>query len=590
MAQAFSYLRISSEKQTRGGGIARQIEASARYAAEHGYELVETLQDVGVSAYHGKNAIEGALGTFLEAIDSGAVEPGSVLIVESLDRLSRQDPMAAFTQFSQIISKGISIVTLVDNQVYSPETVKTDVSKLFLSLGSMMRAHDESRTKSLRQTSAWKQKRASGKVMTELAPAWLTVVDGQFVVKEGAAELINEIFQKCINGMGFSRITKTFNSDHDRFPPFAGDKWTPSYVGKILKTRHVLGELQPYSGVGKDRAPVGEPIKGYYPQIVTEDVYLLAQAALAGRKNSGGRKGASYTNLFSGLIKCGKCGAAMIYRARGNGAKGRDHLRCNNSYKGNGCDGTGWLYHEFEDVFYEFVKEISFLEVFKGGDVESKKTLLSKNAVVLNEKIAETERQILAIIDRMTVAELSETLISAMAKKEKELQLELKDLRKKAKDNEDELSGLKAENVQAAQKDFIEKYEQVTDKQELAEVRFHMASILRNTMSKIECFNGFKVYPWETDQLSPAFRAAAAEKGNKTDRELETFLDKWTGQLLYDKSERYFVVTFKNGVQRTAFPFEEATYLNVSERMAAMMKKGRNCPTTLTTMGSSNAS
>lgn len=164
MKTAYSYLRISSEKQTQGGGIERQMQASRAYAEQHGYKLVETLQDIGVSAYKGKNSTEGALGGFIDAINSGSVEAGSVLIVESLDRLSREDPMAAFTQFSQIISKGVTIVTLVDGQVYSPDSVKEDVSKLFISLGSMMRAHDESKVKSSRQIAAWNRKRGNGKV------------------------------------------------------------------------------------------------------------------------------------------------------------------------------------------------------------------------------------------------------------------------------------------------------------------------------------------------------------------------------------------------------------------------------------------
>jgi DNA invertase Pin-like site-specific DNA recombinase len=86
---AYSYLRISTDVQKVGDGIRRQMDASERYAREHGYHLVETIRDVGVSGFHGKNAKEGAFSVFLTAIDQGIVESGSVLIVESLDRLSR---------------------------------------------------------------------------------------------------------------------------------------------------------------------------------------------------------------------------------------------------------------------------------------------------------------------------------------------------------------------------------------------------------------------------------------------------------------------------------------------------------------------
>jgi hypothetical protein len=39
------------------------------------------LEDIGISAYKGANARDGALGQFLAAVKSGSVERGSYLIV-----------------------------------------------------------------------------------------------------------------------------------------------------------------------------------------------------------------------------------------------------------------------------------------------------------------------------------------------------------------------------------------------------------------------------------------------------------------------------------------------------------------------------
>ena len=52
--------------------------------------LDESLRDIGVSAFKGKNAIKGALKKFIELVEAGRIEKGSILILESLDRLSRQ--------------------------------------------------------------------------------------------------------------------------------------------------------------------------------------------------------------------------------------------------------------------------------------------------------------------------------------------------------------------------------------------------------------------------------------------------------------------------------------------------------------------
>lgn len=90
--RAYSYLRFSTPEQAQGDSFRRQLEMSRRYAEVQGLELDETFsfEDLGVSAYHGKNATEGALADFIDAVDDGRVLPGSYLLVESLDPLRGQ--------------------------------------------------------------------------------------------------------------------------------------------------------------------------------------------------------------------------------------------------------------------------------------------------------------------------------------------------------------------------------------------------------------------------------------------------------------------------------------------------------------------
>ena len=158
--KAYSYLRISTPAQEMGDGVRRQIDGSIKYAEQKGYELVETFQDLGVSGFKGKNSKEGALGEILKAIEEGRIEPNSVLIIESLDRLSRESALEAFSQFSGILAKQIAIVTLMDGQFYTKDIVGDNPGLLFTSLGIMLRANDESETKSKRLKAAWERKRS----------------------------------------------------------------------------------------------------------------------------------------------------------------------------------------------------------------------------------------------------------------------------------------------------------------------------------------------------------------------------------------------------------------------------------------------
>ena len=135
MRSGYSYIRFSTPEQARGDSHRRQLELSQRYAQEHGIELDTSLQlnDFGISAFRGHNAISGRLGSFLEAVETGKVKPGSVLLVESLDRLSRSEVMTSLNLFTQLLGQGISIVTLADSREYTRESIN-DIGNLIYSL------------------------------------------------------------------------------------------------------------------------------------------------------------------------------------------------------------------------------------------------------------------------------------------------------------------------------------------------------------------------------------------------------------------------------------------------------------------------
>src|SRR5262245_19340268 len=91
-ARAYSYIRFSRPEQSLGDSERRQVDAARAYAARKGLDFDETLQlvDRGRSGYKGDHRTKGVLGKFLKAVEAGDVPAGSILIVENLDRLSRE--------------------------------------------------------------------------------------------------------------------------------------------------------------------------------------------------------------------------------------------------------------------------------------------------------------------------------------------------------------------------------------------------------------------------------------------------------------------------------------------------------------------
>ena len=576
--KAYSYLRISTDAQRIGDGVRRQMDASKKYAEENDYQLVETIKDIGVSGFSGKNADSGAFSNFLAALDAGEVQPGSVLIVESLDRLSRNQVIKAFSQFTSILSKGVTIITLIDGQVYTEEGINTNPGQLFATLGIMVRANDESETKSKRISAVWKKKRdeIEEKKMTKTTPAWLVLDDDRknFTVRVQSAKTVREIFDFCVNGMGVYSITRHLNGDLKRYPPISNaTKWNDSYVAKILRNAAVCGQFQPHQQINGKRKPVGEPVTDYFPKIVSEETFYLAKSVMKERRVRGaGRKGEVFSNLFSGLLKCGACGGTVNMRSKGKPPKGYTYLRCNNSLVNNGCRCPAWRYSEFEEAFYNFVKDIDFSEVFSDPQSQPK---IGKLQNLLNSrrmKRDETQLEYDTLVSRFEIASLSNELLSALVERAEDKRLEIETIENEIEALDLAILSLDFDEVSQDQSNFIAKYETLessNQKDTLKEVRFQLHGILRKTVDKIFIYNGGTINPWDLEgNISAKLTKDLEKRGISSQSEIEKYFNKPAGKRLFNHSARLFVVRFKNETARVVHPYENVTYQSVSEKLA----------------------
>jgi DNA invertase Pin-like site-specific DNA recombinase len=404
---AYSYIRMSTDIQLKGDSLRRQQEASLRYAEQYGLQLVEDfkLEDIGVSAFTGANRSSGALGRFLELTNSGRIASGSYLLVESLDRISRQKIMDSVPLFMEIIRSGINIVTLSDNHLY--RAGETDFAELIYSIVVLGRAYEESKTKSIRVGAAWENKRRNigDKKLTKVCPAWLRLADDRksFTMIDDRVEVIRRIFEDAEKGLGSYAIARRLNMAG--VPTFSkSNGWHESYVTKILTNRSVLGEFQPhrYDDRG-NRIPHGEPIAGYFPAVVGEDQFLRIQAARRVRKVEGaGRKGPEYRNLFTKIAKCEYCGSPMRFVHKGRPPKGGQYLKCTDAVRNLGCETQGWKYADFEASFLYFVREIDLAGVLQAAADQTEQDAFEQKLVALDEKIREMEAKRDRIFDLLS--------------------------------------------------------------------------------------------------------------------------------------------------------------------------------------------
>ena len=566
MRKAYSYIRMSSDKQLRGDSLRRQLDMSNEYAREHNFTLVDNidgipLKDIGVSGFRGVNATKGVLSIFLNALEEGKIESGSALLIESLDRLSRDDVTNAFSQFLRIISFGIEIVTLADKQSYTHEKINSNQSQLFISLGVMIRANDESQMKSIRLGAAWANKRsnASIKPITRLSPAWLKYSEqsNNFELIHERAEIVRTIFDMCINTCGLRSIVRYLNLN--KVPTFGKAKfWYKSYLTKIIFNRAVIGEFQPHKLIAGNRIPEGEPIQNYFPKVVSESVFYQAHAAVSKRTVNKGRNGNTFSNIFSHLVVCGSCGSKIFVRNRGKLPKGGKTLICSNKFHDGGCKMSDWKLPTFESQVFKHLRELDFSELL-GSDskaIAAQKMLTSISAQI-NEKSNQLSNTLNLLVTAKTLPEANKKLNEMLVK----LDGELKQLNDSKTNIELELEIL---NSQAQALKTAELKKLLVLLEEKNDDYFFRSSVnqsLSRVIDKIVLIADDQIYaPWEleeSDDLVVEFRKANP-KHSATELDKLVRMNEFKNyNLLFGKHIR---IHYKTGAVRHILVGDDYTY------------------------------
>jgi DNA invertase Pin-like site-specific DNA recombinase len=354
--KAYSYVRFSTPEQMKGDSLRRQTEAAARYAKLHGLELDDTLtfRDLGVSAFRGGNEEIGHLGEFLAFVESGDVPQGSYLLVESMDRLSRQVPRRAIRTLERICEAGVAVVTLADGRVYTTETIDNEPMALMWLLVVAMRGHEESATKSKRVREAWSAKRRkaveTGEPLSALCPGWIRLSGDRttYELIPERAEIVRSIFRWSREGVGQHAIAGRLNETG--VPVFGrGKHWHRSYVKKLLASPATYGEFTPhevaYANGKRIRMPT-EAVEGYFPAVIDRETFRAVQAGK--REPTAARRGDT-VNMLAGLAKCPLCGSTMTRVNKGRRKKaGRPYLVCTKAKTGAGCE-----YHAVRQEYIE---------------------------------------------------------------------------------------------------------------------------------------------------------------------------------------------------------------------------------------------
>jgi DNA invertase Pin-like site-specific DNA recombinase len=316
-----------------------------------------------VSAYTGDNITKGALGAFLEAVKMGVVPKGSWLLVESLDRVSRENAFDASYVMQGIVRAGVTVVDLSDNaREYNTETLRADPSALLIMVLMFSRANNESVMKASRVGDAWARKRqklASGEPLdkphTRRLPAWVRWNDDskQHELIEERAALVRRMFELTIDGWGQQRIARWLEGTGVDTWGAGGWKakyWQKSYVRRILRNPAVFGTFVPHrapkatAGAKRTRTAL-DPRHGMWPAAVSRDLFDEVQNILETKAPRGRNAGKAARSIFAGVMRCHRCGDTVTRVTKGK----HQYLVCAGANVGK-CVYETVPYQEAEDA------------------------------------------------------------------------------------------------------------------------------------------------------------------------------------------------------------------------------------------------
>ncbi|MCZ7932344.1 recombinase family protein [Agrobacterium leguminum] len=499
MRVAYSYMRFSTPDQIDGDSLRRQSSKTTNWCERKGVHLDTTLsfEDLGRSAFTGSHFNEGALGVFFALVNDGTIKPGSYLVIESLDRFSRENPMIAAGRLFELVKAGITVVTVDDDREYSPESLGgTDNTAMLILVIKLSQSHAESVRKSQLIGPAWEKKKALARTdrtpLTSRGPQWLTLRDGVFDEREDRVRIVRRIFRETIEGFGRREIVRRLNAD--KIDPFRADEkkrtkrstgWHTSSVAKIIQNRMVLGEYQPHVGShrNKNRRPDGEPIKDYYPRIIDDETFWRAQNATEGRRQSaGGRKGQKGAHILQGLARCTSCDGPMHIQNKGALPKGGIWLACSSNIRKAGCDNNRRI--RVDRLERDLLTALLHVDVAALASLDDETPQMLRQIEALKAKLADAKVRRTRLLSVLVTEdeEVQEQFVQVAA--------EVKELTKRLKEQEKAAASRQADPgtiARLATANELSGQLEEADLEKRRELRIKLTSLLRGLVERVEC-------------------------------------------------------------------------------------------------------
>ena len=346
--RAFTYSRYSHLDST-DVSIEGQMASQEKYAGKANIEIVQCFADHAISGASILN--RPSLTRLLQTIETSTVD---IILVDHLDRLTRDDGDMAY------IHKLLVFNRIELHSVAHGGKVDRNTASIMAIVG---RNQLESTAHAVRRGQELRIK--AGKNAGSRPYGYkLTSTPGELVIDEtadsgiGEADIVRRIYRERISGMTPRSIAGRLNAED--IPSPNGGRWNASTINGsksraigILRNPIYIGKRH-WNRVSMIRNPAtGKRISraNKAEEVVTADVPDLAiidagifnkvQAMFPQNENDHPSKYRRAKTIFSGLLRCGRCGGGMSMKDKN---AGRIRIQCSTMKESRSCSNTSAFY------------------------------------------------------------------------------------------------------------------------------------------------------------------------------------------------------------------------------------------------------
>ena len=304
------YARVSSERQDIDLSISAQLKALRQYASRDSHTVVKEYID---EAESGRSIDRPGFKQMIVAARQKPA-PFEAILVWKLSRFARNREDSIIYK-SLLRKQGIQVISI-------NEPVEDTPSGRLLE--GIIEVIDEFYSANLSQDVLRGMRENAGRGFCNGGRAPYGYI--RVKVQDGAtsrtklgpdpktAPIVQRIFRECLVGKGLKAITRGLNAD--ALASSTGKKWGTTSIEKIVHNEAYTGALvwgkRPRTQGAKNRfAPLR--IEDAWAPLIDQTVFAQVQSKLAARAPRAIHpREVDSPYLLSGIMRCGKCGAAMV--------------------------------------------------------------------------------------------------------------------------------------------------------------------------------------------------------------------------------------------------------------------------------------